>query len=89
MRYTNHRWLAALAAGILLLSGVRMEAQRAGESGGAIDSKSGRFLNEFVGIPAHALPPEVRVREHPHGNDAEDEHHAQDNEETEEAAQHQ
>jgi hypothetical protein len=31
-----------------------MEAQRAGESGGAIDSKSGRFLNEFSGVPAHA-----------------------------------
>lgn len=54
MRFIGRKWQAGVAAVVLVLGAARMEAQRAGESGGAIDSKSGRFLNEFSGVPAHA-----------------------------------
>ena len=54
MRFVNHHWQAGMAAAFIALGAGRVEAQRAGESGGAIDSKSGRFLNEFNGVPAHA-----------------------------------
>ena len=52
MRITSHTVQAGIAATIMVLGAARLEAQRAGESGGAIDSKSGRFLNEFTGVPA-------------------------------------
>jgi hypothetical protein len=54
MRFMAHRWQAGIAAAIIILGSGGAEAQRAGESGGAIDSKSGRFLNEFSGVPARA-----------------------------------
>ena len=52
MRSMAHAWQAGLVAALLILGSAGADAQRAGESGGAIDSKSGRFLNEFSAVPA-------------------------------------
>jgi hypothetical protein len=54
MRFVKHEWRVGVAAAIVALGAGRVEAQRAGESGGAIDAKSGRFLTEFTGVPARA-----------------------------------
>jgi hypothetical protein len=54
MRIMGHQWQVSVATAIIVLGAARVEAQRAGESGGAIDAKSGRFLNEFSGAPARA-----------------------------------
>lgn len=54
MRLTNRKVQLGIAAAIMALGAARAGAQRAGESGGAIDSKSGRFLTEFGGVPARA-----------------------------------
>ena len=55
MRFLTSRTVQlGIAAAILALGAARVEGQRAGESGGAIDSKSGRFLTEFAGVPARA-----------------------------------
>jgi hypothetical protein len=57
MRFRLRGWQAWGAAAILALGATRAGAQRAGESGGAIDSKSGRFLGEFSRVPAR--PPDT------------------------------
>jgi hypothetical protein len=54
MRIMGRRWEAAVAAAFLVIGGARVEAQRAGESGGVIDAKSGRFMTQFSGVPARA-----------------------------------
>jgi hypothetical protein len=54
MRVMGRGWQAWVAAFVLVLGAARAGAQRAGESGGAIDSKSGRFLGEFSRVPARA-----------------------------------
>lgn len=62
MRFMVSGWQAWVAAAVVAVGAARAEAQRAGESGGAIDSKSGRFLTEFSGVPARA-PDTLRVTE--------------------------
>jgi hypothetical protein len=54
MRVMVHGWRVWVAAAVVMLGAAPAGAQRAGESGGAIDSKSGRFLNEFSRVPARA-----------------------------------
>lgn len=54
MRSVSRRWRGAALVAVVVLGAARAGAQRAGESGGAIDSKSGRFIQVFDGVPAHA-----------------------------------
>ena len=56
MRCTIHGRLLVVPAILLSLAGAAhpATAQRAGESGGALDIKSGRFTNVFAGAPARA-----------------------------------
>src|SRR3954469_18622417 len=54
MRVMVRGWQVRVAAAVVMLGAASAGAQRAGESGGAIDSKSGRFLNEFSRVPARA-----------------------------------
>jgi hypothetical protein len=55
MRDELHRHLVVVSSVLLVLAAARPAAgQRAGESGGAIDMKSGRFANVFANGPARA-----------------------------------
>lgn len=54
MRITGRTVQMGIAAAMMVFAAGRVDAQRAGESGGAIDARSGRFLNEFTGVPARA-----------------------------------
>jgi hypothetical protein len=54
MRAMIRGWQGWAAAALVTLGAVQARAQRAGESGGAMDARTGRFLNEFDRSPARA-----------------------------------
>jgi hypothetical protein len=52
MRSFVQRWQRLGLVAVFVLGTAPAGAQRAGESGGALDAKSGRFIHEFDGAPA-------------------------------------
>jgi hypothetical protein len=54
MRSFVRRWESLGLVALFALAAAPAGAQRAGESGGALDAKSGRFVHEFDAVPARA-----------------------------------